>query len=205
MEFEKFGKLSRWSRPIIITEKLDGTNAQIGIEEADPTKSASEFIVSRIVAEDKVYDVYAGSRTRWLKPGKQTDNYGFAEWVHENAGVLVGILGEGRHYGEWWGQSIQRNYDLPYRRFSLFNVSKWGHLPSVDDAEEDSLVLCVPQIFQGYLTDDLISLLMDELKENGSYAAPGFKNPEGIVIFHTHGNVAFKKTFEGDEYGKGNV
>jgi hypothetical protein len=43
---------------------------------------------------------------------------------------------------------------------------------------------------------------MDDLKKNGSYAMPGFMNPEGIVIFHVAANTGFKKTFEKDN-GKG--
>jgi hypothetical protein len=40
------------------------------------------------------------------------------------------------------------------------------------------------------------------LKEYGSRVAPGFMNPEGIVIYHTAGNYYFKKTIENDEKGK---
>jgi hypothetical protein len=42
-----------------------------------------------------------------------------------------------------------------------------------------------------------------DLKVNGSYAAPGYMNPEGIVVFHVAGNVGFKKTLEKDEQPKG--
>jgi len=45
---------------------------------------------------------------------------------------------------------------------------------------------------------------MLNLAHVGSIAAPGFMQPEGIVIYHTSGNVLFKKTFENDEVGKGN-
>lgn len=37
---------------------------------------------------------------------------------------------------------------------------------------------------------------------NGSVAAPGFANPEGVVIYHTAGNVLFKKTLIKDEIPK---
>jgi hypothetical protein len=46
---------------------------------------------------------------------------------------------------------------------------------------------------------------MNTLKETGSIAAPGFMNPEGIVIFHTKGNLGFKKTFEKDDTGKWDI
>ena len=45
-------------------------------------------------------------------------------------------------------------------------------------------------------------LRYDILRERGSYAAPGFMKPEGVVVFHTAGNVGFKKTIEKDELPK---
>jgi hypothetical protein len=45
---------------------------------------------------------------------------------------------------------------------------------------------------------------MHNLAIEGSHAAPGFMNPEGIVIYHTQGNFGLKKTFEKDDTGKGN-
>jgi hypothetical protein len=44
--------------------------------------------------------------------------------------------------------------------------------------------------------------IMDDLWNKGSRAAPGFMHPEGIVVYHVAGNVAFKKTFEKDQTGK---
>jgi hypothetical protein len=44
---------------------------------------------------------------------------------------------------------------------------------------------------------------MGLLENGGSLAAPGFMKPEGIVVYHIQGNVAFKKTFEKDQEGKG--
>jgi hypothetical protein len=44
---------------------------------------------------------------------------------------------------------------------------------------------------------------MDKLRRDGSISAPGFMDPEGIVIFHTAARIMFKKTFKGDEGGKG--
>ena len=43
---------------------------------------------------------------------------------------------------------------------------------------------------------------LDELREYGSLAAPGFMRPEGIVIFHTAGSVGFKRTLEKDNQPK---
>ncbi len=99
-DFVEFGKIARWSREVIVTEKIDGTNAQV------------------VVCED---GVTAGSRNRYLTP--ENDNYGFAKWVKENEEQLR-WLGPGRHFGEWWGPGIQRRYGTAEKRFSLFNVSR---------------------------------------------------------------------------------
>jgi hypothetical protein len=40
------------------------------------------------------------------------------------------------------------------------------------------------------------------LRIDGSLAAPGYMNPEGVVVFHVAGGVAFKKTL-GDDGHKG--
>jgi hypothetical protein len=43
---------------------------------------------------------------------------------------------------------------------------------------------------------------LNDLKTNGSYASKGFMKPEGVVVFHTAGNVGFKKTIENDNVPK---
>src|SRR6478609_4562760 len=102
-EFQEFPKMPRLSREVIITEKIDGTNAQVLITPEG--------------------EIHAGSRTRWITP--ESDNFGFAAWVRDNREQLL-QLGPGRHFGEWWGSGIQRRYGLTEKRFSLFNVKRWG-------------------------------------------------------------------------------
>ena len=171
-EFIEFPKMARLSREIIITEKIDGTNGCV------------------LVAEDG--RVRAGSRTRWITP--QDDNFGFALWVEQNATALR-ELGPGRHFGEWWGVGIQRNYGLHERRFSLFNTHRWG---------ESRPACChvVPTLYRGPFDMGAINGRLDVLAMNGSAAAPGFMKPEGIVVFHTAANFGFKKTLERDEVPK---
>lgn len=124
VSFQAFPKMARLSRQCIITEKIDGTNAQILIA---PTK---DIIIPLGGGAGAVYydlgengmTVFAGSRNRWIIPGD--DNFGFAAWVSDNIPELL-KLGPGRHFGEWWGGGIQRGYALNEKRFSLFNVSRW--------------------------------------------------------------------------------
>lgn len=102
--FQGWPKIARLNRGIAITEKLDGTNGAIGI-----------------TADGRVY---AQGRNRILTP--QDDNFGFARWVERNADHFRKYLGEGLHFGEWWGCGINRDYDLTERRFSLFNITRWS-------------------------------------------------------------------------------
>lgn len=173
-QFQEFQKIARLSREIVITEKIDGTNAQIYIGDN------GEFMV--------------GSRTRWITPGKSTDNYGFARWAEEHKTELL-TLGPGRHYGEWWGQGIQRGYGLTEKRFSLFNIEKYGAVrPACCDI--------VPLLYRGPFETSEINSVLDVLKTLGSYASAGFMEPEGIVIYHAASKMLFKKTILNDESPK---
>lgn len=194
LEFQEFPKMARLSRDIIITEKIDGTNAQL------------------LITEDG--EIIVGSRTKWITP--QDDNAGFARWVECNKAELL-KLGAGRHFGEWWGSGIQRGYGLPKgeKRLSLFNVGRWAlygtepkRILTADpriEKYQDVLpegILLVPELYRGEFDTHKINEVLEDLKIKGSYAAPGFMKPEGIVVFHIAGNVGFKKTIEKDEVPK---
>lgn len=199
IEFVSFHKIPRLSREIIITEKLDGTNGQILIGE-----NRAPFVL----AEGRVVPFMVGSRSRWIFP--EQDNHGFAAWAYAHAEDLL-QLGPGSHFGEWWGQGVNRGYGLKEKRFSLFNTVRWcaaGKTPRVLNAEGrmqevlPSCVSLVPELYRGPFTDAAIEQSMQTLRDNGSIAAPGFLRPEGIVVFHTAGNVLFKKTLEKDDEPK---
>lgn len=206
MDFQPFTKIARLSRDIIITEKLDGTNAQVHI--VDVMHTPGEFGVScALVPNDHSghYKVYAGSRNRYVEPGN--DNFGFAKWVQENAHELV-KLGPGRHFGEWYGAGIQRGYGLDHKRFALFNVGRWfqsgirvdNPLAIGVNGKRPVPACCdvVPILYEGEFDQQRIEHELGALAEYGSRAAPGFMKPEGIVVYHTAANVLFKKTLDGD-------
>lgn len=195
MDFLEFPKMARLSRECVITEKIDGTNAQVYIDDDGNIK--------------------AGSRTRWITP--QDDNFGFAAWVEEHKDELL-RLGPGRHFGEWWGAGIQRKYGQTEKRFSLFNTSRWclagaepKTFPTADPRvvkTQEVLPECcglVPEIYRGLFHTDAVTLALEKLREYGSIAAPGFMKPEGIVIYHVAAGIGFKKTIERDEEPKGKI
>lgn len=210
LEFQKF-------------DKIDGTNAQILIinrqdlsNEIEDTKEYEEFIDKYLlyfnpdnphIPCNEVLMVFAGSRTRWLDCSSNGDNYGFAKWVKANAKDLL-KLGEGRHYGEWWGKGIQRGYGIEEKRFSLFNVGRWGDIDTKfheDDKRQRCPNCCsvVPILYQGMFDTVRIESVLEHLRINGSSAVKGYLNPEGIIIYHTASGKMFKKTIESDEKHKG--
>jgi len=193
MDFVEFPKIYRVSRPCVITEKIDGTNGQICITDD------GRFLV--------------GSRQRWVT--SEDDNYGFAKWAYTNKEELL-KLGVGKHYGEWWGQGIQRKYNLEEKRFSLFNTIRWclhnqepQRIETVDpriEKYQERLPECcslVPVLYKGIFTTQAIEDSIEFLRKNGSQASPGFMRPEGVVCFHIQGNFGLKKTLEKDEEHKG--
>ena len=183
--FVEFPKIARLNREVVVTEKLDGTNASVH------------------VSEDGV--VRAGSRTRWLTP--EQDNYGFAAWVWDHAAELRDGLGPGRHYGEWWGQGIQRKYGLAEKRFSLFNVHRWADGATTRGFATERPACChvVPVLGrpESLMAMFVINEALDQLRTHGSVAAPGFMKPEGIVLYHGASGQLFKVTLEKDEEPKG--
>ncbi|MFJ6237957.1 RNA ligase family protein [Streptomyces griseus] len=188
-EFREWPKTPRLFRDIVITEKIDGTNAGLHISEDG--------------------QVVAQSRKRIITP--DSDNYGFARWAADNADELAHILGPGLHFGEWWGQGIQRRYGMDRKVFSIFNVVRWSTQADADGttmksrAEQSGLVDqidAVPTLYRGVFDQDVIDDLMKELRENGSYAAPGFMNPEGICVYHSQTRGVFKVTLDQNDAGK---
>lgn len=170
--FVKFQKIPRWSRNVIVTEKIDGTNGVVHISDNG--------------------QVIAGSRTRWITP--EQDNHGFAKWVKEHE-VQLRELGIGYHHGEWWGSGINRGYGLKEKRWSLLNSTKWRE-------SRPACCHVVPILYEGMMNEQAILKCLTDLAQNGSTASPQFKPAEGIVIYHVQGNLFFKKTILHDEVPK---
>jgi len=118
--FQKWPKIPRIENEVYHTsEKIDGTNAAIIIKPIDLLDV--EPYTDYCVFNSNGMGIWTQSRKRLITPNN--DNFGFASWVRENGENLL-TLGEGYHYGEWWGQGIQRGYGLDHKRFSLFNPEK---------------------------------------------------------------------------------
>lgn len=93
-------------------------------------------------------------------------------------------------------KGIQRNYSQTDKRFSLFNTHRWTEArPTCCDV--------VPVLYSGLFTPSCIYNALTGLKTNGSMAAPGLMNPEGVIIWHAAARTYFKVTLERDEEYKG--
>jgi hypothetical protein len=187
LEFQQFEKIARLKRECFISEKIDGTNAQIHIV---PVNELDRPAIA--TAETTGLAMLAGSRTRYITP--TDDNFGFAKWVEAHQDELWS-LGEGRHYGEWWGLGIQRGYGQTEKRFSLFNAWRWN------DGNPNRPKCCsvVPNLYTGRFGTDVTEAALTDLRTNGSKAAPGFMKPEGIIIYLAAARTYFKQTIDHDD------
>jgi hypothetical protein len=198
MEFVPYPKTPRLKRDVVITEKIDGTNAQVVITSYDPSKGGDNVVAVRDDQDGGLWALRVGSRTRWISPGKDTDNFGFAAWCRDNAEELF-KLGEGQHFGEWYGQGIQRGYGLDHKRFALFNTARWGaHNPNTPACCHVVPVLSLRQ-------DVSVEDVLEQLRTEGSRAVPGFMSPEGIIVYHSAAKQCFKVLLENDQLPKGLV
>ncbi|MFK3848022.1 RNA ligase family protein [Agrobacterium pusense] len=185
MNFQAFPKIPRIAKCffVTITEKIDGSNGQIVITPA----TADDLEDTNILAQVNGMTIRAGSRGRWVTPGKETDNYGFAAWVQRNAEELV-KLGPGQHFGEWYGSGIQCGYGLSggEKRFVLFNARRWTApyqaLKEGHDAAFPNCCEVVPVLYQGAFSTEAVKDCMDLLSSQGSKLVPGFMNPEGVIV-----------------------
>ena len=168
-EFEAWPKIYRKGKgTYTVTEKIDGTNAQI------------------VITEDE--EIYAASRKRYITP--DDDNYGFAKWVEANKEELL-TMGEGRHYGEWAGEGIQKNpHNLTGKQFFLFNTARWGdHNPNTPNCCKVVPILLIGSDIS------LVDTAMEILLRDGSTIGDSGE-PEGVVAYHSFTQRYIKATFK---------
>lgn len=203
LEFAKFSSIGRLYRDVTITEKIDGMNACIVIEELigeDLYRNAVAHVKAMPFNsfEPRGFAVGVQSRKQFLS--LDNDIQGLATWVTEHAQELAQALGPGYHYGEYWGKNIQRSYHQKRNWFSLFNTKRWnknnvGHIDGL---------LTVPILYSGPYVDWINEMQLHRLETQGSFAAQEVDDreldfrAEGIVGWHTALDTYYKVTLEGD-------
>lgn len=190
VEFKEWPKIPRGGKgeTITITEKIDGTNACVIVQETSigpivvGCQSRTKLLSYREIEqyEDAI------NVTGWRDLG---ENYGFSAWVKANAEELS-KLGEGYHYGEWAGEGIQKNHhNIEGKKLFLFNSERWRD----GRQERPAGVECVPVLYEGEKGDHTIDNVMDDLWHHAKHE--GY-HPEGIVIWYHKTRRYEKVTFE---------
>lgn len=186
VEFKEWPKIPRGGRGklITITEKIDGTNACVIVENGVVVGSQSR---NQLLGHNHItgeYEVY-------------NDNYGFAQWVKQHKYKLAG-LGDGYHYGEWVGPGIQSNpHNLKKKTFFLFNSDRWrdGRQQRPEGVE------CVPVLYEGPndLNDDWIDKIESTMEELEQSAREKGYTPEGVIVWYHKFRRYEKYTFKNPE------
>lgn len=201
-EFRGWGSTTRENKHKDVMEKIDGTNGCV------------------VIWDGKVS---AQSRKRIITPGD--DNFGFAKWVYDNAGVLMDTLGYGYHYGEWFGEGIQKNpLGIEGKRFALFQATKYTEKNGYELSKVDGLET-VPLLHSGQCDVWTIPNIMRNLETYGSKvvgaaaekvasAIPGLKSEvvyskaadaEGIIIWNKETQTRTKMLLKDDAFHKWEV
>lgn len=187
IECVEWQKTTRLESPVVISEKIDGANCAVIIQEsidADVYDFSIGIVgpdrpITETVFPDDYYTVGAQSRTKIVTP--DDDYKGFAAWVLNHAVELVRVLGVGRHYGEWFTKGGAAD-------FYLFNTKRWHDVAK----HEVEGLHCVPILYEGDYYEGLIREHLIELRTNGSLIYDG--PAEGVVCFWKH-DQSMKKAF----------
>jgi hypothetical protein len=229
LEFRGFGKIARLNREIIITEKIDGTQGAIGIvTEAVPGDEGGKARI-RVYAQSHTrllspfndnMGFAAWVEANWdtlistLGPGLH-----FGEWW--GRGIQRGYGLSEKRFSlfdvEKWDEKAKGHgaLDLANARLNGCSIhcvpvlwrGPWlspgvvGFCDDADPKNEDgtpkwSVEPGNPR--QRYTPN----FALEWLAREGSQAAPGYMNPEGIVIYHKASQTYFKATIKGDEKPK---
>lgn len=178
--FQPWPKIKRLDTNIVtITEKIDGTNACVIIEDGEL--------------------VGVQSRQRLLNhlyPGD--DNFGFSKWAFKNRKELI-TLGNGYHYGEWAGPGIQKNpHLLEEKTFFLFDPRFHSDFENNPDHPAKPIVSVVPVFYTGWYNPETVVDILIRLENNEVGVGVGKKaNPEGIILYFHAFKQRLKKHIEG--------
>jgi hypothetical protein len=183
-----------------ITEKIDGANAQITINDKKVVMIGAHKHTLRMADDPSWIDQFKDAPDRDVllitEPRRQL--FGFAGWVFDHKEELEAKLNNGTYYGEWYGPGINKNrdYNLTQRRFAFFSAHKWTdpQRPRISDSD------IVPILYIGPIKTEECEKCMEGLAEGGSRIVPGFMNPEGIVIELPQLDVMRKYTFNGNKH-----
>lgn len=173
MIFKEWPSIERFKGSnVIVTLKLDGTNAHIAIFPDETGKIV----------------VLAGKRTSYCT--LEQDNFGFAAFVKEHEEELIAKLGHGRHYGEWCGPGIQKCTWLKEKKLFLFDTNK-------ANAVLPEYLGVVPLLYAGAYNQATIDNITGQLQKIG-HPLLGNSKPEGVVLYFPELRSTKKIVFENE-------
>ena len=144
-------------RDVTISEKIDGTNAQV-------------FVVAEDRGRRQPGRGLGGSlRKRTTSVSRRGSPIMLTSCASSAQDVIS---------AEWYGRGIQRRYGLQDRRFALFNSCTDGPRSARRAAA------IVPVLTTRTMGADVVSECLETLRSGGSLARSGFHAPGGIVIYH---------------------
>lgn len=185
---------------MVITEKVDGTNAMFIIENKQIVLIGSHKEPKKMVNDPRWVKQFenAPDKERLLAEEPRKTHYGFAGWIEDHKEELCAKLNDGTYYGEWYGPGINKNrdYNLTEKRFAFFQAHKWTdpRRPRVSGSD------VVPILYIGSISTEACERAMEKLAKEGSQIAPGFMNPEGVVIEIPGLHLMRKYTFAGNKH-----
>lgn len=226
-QFKSWGSTPRFHKGLHITEKINGTNAGVSIQGFSYGHHVRNEIPSDaiLVVDDEKnveYLVRAQSRKRIITPGD--DNFGFAAWVWDNAEGLANLLGFGYHYGEWYGEGIQKNpLAVKGRWWALFNTWHWGRKENLERLEAAGIpgLTTVPVLHDeqthgpadyNTIPDALEYLAVFGSRAKGYMTVPNahkmdfhVEGPEGIIVWQRETQQRYKILLREDDKHKWEV
>lgn len=199
IKFHPWPSTPRLFRDVVITEKIDGENVALHIQEVEDPDWDEPWPLIRHAG--KWYYVAAQTRKKLL-PYDEMYRSSFGRWVIANSYSIFEALGTGTHFGEWWGKGIKRGYGRGHNCLSLFNTARWNNLNRVIGGV---VLTSVPVIYEGPMTTIRVRIAVNYLKRVGSVAAPGYMNPEGVCVYQKASDTISKVTIENDDTGKWDI
>lgn len=221
-QFKSWGSTPRFHKGLHITEKINGTNAGVSVQGfAKGLRFLMESEDAKFVeGVDCDYLVRAQSRKRIITPGN--DNFGFAAWVWENAGALANLLGYGYHYGEWYGEGIQKNpLAVQGRKWALFNTWHWGRpenleklkaagipglttVPVLHDEQRDGPAdyMTIPGIMESQSLYGSKAEGAALISEGFDWEDDRYAEPEGIIVWQRETAQRYKILLREDDKHK---
>jgi len=202
-EFKRYPRIKRslGLGNMLITEKIDGTNAMFVIEDKKLTLLGTHRRQLLMIGDPKLIEHYQHIpdleyRESLMAEEPRRAHFGFVGWCEDHKEELESI-GDGVYYGEWVTPEVKGCQRYPYEgppKLFLFCPQRWP-----EQRPQPACLDLVPTLYRGPFNEEMIQTVIDEL-DGDSVAFPGSDNPEGIIIELLQLKKLCKWTFGGNTH-----